>query len=247
MAESLHDNEELMRYLDGLMDADEKAAFENQLQQDPGLQQQLENMKVAVEAVRQFATREKVGVLHRQMVKELQPQPSQGKVVKINSALRYTMAIAASVLLIIVGVRTFNHFHNSPTRLFDEAFVDYSISNERGVKENTTPIETDYKIGEYNKITSNANVVQLSQKDSFLVALSFLKTNQVGSSIQWFEHINQGSAYYKDAQFYLSLAYLKNKDYKRALALMTMINRDPDHPYHGNISDALVEKVEKLQ
>lgn len=247
MDESLHDSEKIMNYLDGTMSGGEKSDFENELQHSPELQQQLEDLKIAIEAVRQFGTKERVGALHGEMMKELKPKQSSGKIVSIKRAVRYTLAVAAAALLILIGVQTFKYFNNSPDKLYDEAFVDYSLSAERGSKEASSKIEEQYRNGEYNKVTSDVANSNLSQKDSFLVALSFLKTGNASSAIEWLNKIDSGSSYYNDAEFYLSLAYLKNKNYNEALSLMTKIHDDPNHPYHANISDELIEKTKQLE
>jgi hypothetical protein len=247
MDDFLPGNDKIISYLDGLMDDVERSDFEARLRQDPQLQQQLEDARIAVEAVRQFGARERVGALHREMMKELQNEKPEGRVINIRRTVRYTMAVAASVLLILVGVQTFNYFHNTPDRLYNDAFVDYSLSLERGVTQNASEIEAEYKRGAYDRIVANVNSLRLTARDSFLTAVSLLKTGQTAEAIHWLLAVNPYSPNYHDAQFYLSLAYLKNKSYKKALDLMIGIHDDPNHPYHANISDALIEKVRKLQ
>jgi len=93
MDEFLH-NEKIMNYLDGLMNADEKSDFESQLKQSPELQQQLADLQIAIEAVRQFGTKKRVGNLHREMIKELKPQKSSA----MNERLRYDITSKGFVL-----------------------------------------------------------------------------------------------------------------------------------------------------
>jgi TolA-binding protein len=246
MDEFLH-NEKIMNYLDGLMNADEKSDFESQLKQSPELQQQLADLQIAIEAVRQFGTKERVGNLHREMIKELKPQKSSGKIISMNKGLRLALAVAAGALLILVGVQTFKYFGNTPGKLYNEAFVDYSLSAERGIKETTTKTEELYRKGEYSRVINSAGNLNLSARDSFLIAVSFLKNGDVPSAIKSFNQISAVSPYYNDAEFYLSLAYLKNKNYRGALDLATKIHNDPNHPYHSNISDEWIEKLRKLK
>jgi TolA-binding protein len=247
MDEFLPNNDKIINYLDGLMNDHERTEFENRLRQDPQLQQQLQDIKVAVEAVRQFGARDKVGSLHREMMKELQPEKNKARVINIRKTIRYTTAVAASILLILAGVQTFSYFNNTPDRLYNTAFVDYTLSSERGVSQNASEIEVEYKKGAYDRIVANRNRPGLTARDSFLTAISFLKTGDEGEAIHWLQAVHHYGPNYQDAQFYLSLAYLKNRNYKNALHLMTKIHDDPSHPYHVNVSDALIEKVRKLQ
>jgi TolA-binding protein len=245
MDESLHNNEIIINYIDGLMDPEEKAAFEKQLEQDPGLQDQVQSLRVAIEAVKQSGTRERVGALHQEMMQEIKPQKPQARVIGINRMLRRVIATAA-VLLLFIGIETFRHYNNSPGRLYNEAFVDYTLSVERGQGDRTTQLENNYRNQAYKEVIKNAEHASLSPKDSFLTAISFLKTNNSSSAISWLESVPSNSPYSKDAQFYLSLAYLKNKNYKKAIDLMLLIHNDPNHPYHENISETLLEKTRKL-
>src|SRR6476661_9097457 len=105
MNESLHNNETILHYIDGVMNPGEKAAFEKQLEQDPGLQEQVESLRVAIEAVKQSGTRERVGAIHQEMMQEIQSQKTPARVIGINRMLRYVIATAA-VLLLFIGIQT---------------------------------------------------------------------------------------------------------------------------------------------
>jgi hypothetical protein len=246
MDESLHNNETILNYIDGLMNPGEKAAFEKQLEQDPGLQEQVESMKVAIEAVKQSGTRERVGSLHQEMIQEIQSQKPRARVIGINKMMRYAIGVAA-VLLLLFGLQTFLHYGNSPTKLYNDAYVDYTLSAERGAGDGANQLENNYRNHAYDDVIKDAGQASLSPKDSFLTAMAFLHTGKTTSAISWLEQVNTNSPYIKDAQFYLSLAYLKNRKYQKALGLMLLIRNDPNHPYHDNITETLLEKTRKLQ
>jgi tetratricopeptide (TPR) repeat protein len=246
MSESLHSDEQIIDYLDGLMGTDERDAFESELAKDPGLKERLEDLRVAREAVRQFGTRERVASLHKEMMKELKQDRSPAKIINMRKAVRITMAVAASLLLIVVGVKFFNA-SNSPEQLYNDTFVDYSLPVERGAQQNNTTVEKDYASRNYTSVIRDAQSNTLSGKDSFLTAISYLKTGNTTTAIQWLNTVNGGSSFYPDAQFYLSLAYLKNKNYDKALELMSQIHDNRDHPYNSSISSELIEKVKKLK
>jgi TolA-binding protein len=246
MDESLHNNETIINYLDGLMNPQEKVAFEKQLEQDPALKEQVESARVAIEAVKQSATREKVGALHQEMMQEINVQKRPARVIGINRTMRRVIATAA-VLLLFIGIQTFRHFNNSPGKLYNEAFVDYTLSAERGAGDSANQLESYYRNQAYNEVIKNGVHASLSPKDSFLTAISFLKTGNTSSAISWLERVPSNSSYAKDAQFYLSLAYLKNRNYQKVVDLMLLIRNDANHPYHDNISETLVAKVRKLQ
>lgn len=247
MSESLHSDEQIIDYLDGLMGPGETAAFESDLAKDPELKQRLDDLKVAREAVKQFGTRERVASLHKEMMEELKKDRSPARVINMRRTVRITMAVAASLLLIVVGVKYFNASNNNPEQLYNDTFVDYSLPVERGAQQNNTIVEKDYADKNYSAVIKDAQSNTLDGKDSFLTAISYLKTGSTTTAIQWLNTMNAGSSFYPDAQFYLSLAYLKNKNYDQSLELMNQIHDNKDHPYNSSISSELIEKVKKLK
>ena len=68
MDNSTQYDDEIMRYIDGEMGESEKIEFELRLGSNPSLNQALENMQFAKQAVQSFALREKVGSIHQQMM-----------------------------------------------------------------------------------------------------------------------------------------------------------------------------------
>ena len=247
MADFLHDNDEiLMKYLDGEMDQPEKESFESQLQKDAGLKEKLERLEVAIASIRQYGTAEKVKGIHCEMMQEFSSVRKQGKVVSMQKFVRYSLAAAASIIIILVGINLFASSQLSSEKLYKEAFVDYDASAVRG-NENQTDIARYYQNHNYNSVIEKAGSQSISQKDSLLIGLSYLKTNKLSAAINWLKSISAQSTVSQDAQFYLAMAYLKNKNYNEAAKLIEQIHSDPNHVYHNQFSEEYINKVEKLR
>lgn len=246
MAEFLHDNDEtLMRYLDGEMERAEKELFESQLQTDRALKQRLESLQVAIASVQQYGTAEKVKSVHSEMMQELSSVHKEGKVVPMRRFVKYSLAIAASVIIILVGVNIFTSSQPSSEKLYNEAFVDYDVSGVRGT-ESQTDIVKLYQDHNYNAVIEKSTSQNLTSKDSLLIGLSFLQQNKLTDAINWFKAISVQSAAKDDAEFYLALAYLKNKNYNEALNLMEQIHSNANHVYHNQFSETYIDKVKKF-
>lgn len=246
MADFLHDNDEiLMRYLDGEMDGAEKETFESQLQTDNALKQRLESLKVAIASVHQYGTAEKVRSVHSEMMQELSSVHKEGKVVPMRKFVKYSLAVAASVIIILVGVNIFTSSQPSSDKLYNEAFVDYDVSGVRG-NENQTDIVKLYQNRNYSAVTEKAKAQNLAQKDSLLIGLSFLQQSKLTDAINWFKAISVQSSTKDDAEFYLALAYLKNKNFNEALNLMEQIHSNTNHIYHNQFSEVYINEVKKL-
>lgn len=246
MAEPLHNNDEiLMKYLDGEMDPAKRALFEEQVSNNTALKERLQNLQLAIASVQHYGTAEKVKTIHSEMMKELSIAPEQSKVVPMRKVIRYSLAIAASIIIILVGVNLFSASSVSSGKLYNEAFVDYTASGVRG-NEMATPTKKMYQEHNYKAVTENAGSRNLTSEDSLLVGLSYLKTNQVSPAINWFNSLSKQGPVKQDAEFYLALSYLKNENYGEALKMMERIHADPAHIYHNRFSESFINKVKKL-
>jgi len=246
MDETLHNDELLIRYLDGELSVGEKLALEERLRTDNALQEQLTHLRVAVQAVKHLGTAEKVQAVHAEMMKELKSN-NKGKVVSFSKLVRYTMAVAASILVLFVGVRLYLNAQLSPEKLYNESFVDFNVSAARGSNENFSEIENHYQQKAYEAVIADVRSVNMDAKDSLLVGLAYLHQNRTAQAVGIFQRLaNSANNFQQDAEFYLSLSYLKNKEYSKALPLMEKIKNTPSHLYREYVTEKVIEETKKL-
>ena len=244
MGELVND-ELLIRYLDGDITGEEKSAIEARLRTDGSLQTQLTNLQVAAQAIRHFGTTQQVAFAHAQMMHELKSQKL--KSVSISKALRYTMAVAASIIVLFIGVRFYLSAQLSPEKIYEESFVDFTVSGTRGGSVTISEIESSYRKKDYQAVTGAVRSTRLYAKDSLLIGLSYLHTNRPEKAIGFFQTLAFSSNdFQQDAEFYLSLSYVKNKMYEKAFPLMQKIVNNPAHLYHAQLTDGTLNKVKKL-
>jgi len=173
---------------------------------------------------------------------------------KVRRIVRYSVTVAASVLLIIVCIVGYNFYRLSSDRLFAENYSAYELTTARGENDSTeSKIEKAYGEKNYAEVIKlNANSV-LSVKDIFLTAMSFLETNDPSRAISNFQVViadvkNDKNSALKDAtEYYLALAYLKNNDYDQALELMNTIHDNSSHLYTKKFSRKYINKVKRLK
>ena len=195
--------------------------------------------------MQQYGTAEKVKSIHSEMMQELSSIHTEAKVVPVRKMIRYSLAIAASIIIILVGVNIFTSSQVSAGKLYSEAFVDYDASSVRG-SESQTDVVSFYQQHNYSAVIGKANTQSLSQKDSLLVGLSYLKVDNLPAAINWLEAISIQNSTRQDAEFYLAMAYLKNKNYSEALKLMQQIRSNPNHIYNNQFSEDYINKIKKL-
>jgi tetratricopeptide (TPR) repeat protein len=247
MDDQLHNEEMLMRYLDGELAEQERVALEARLESDEALQQQLLNLRVAVQAIRQYGTAQTVAALHPQMMQGLKRSAEKPKVVSISRTVRLTMAVAASLLILFIGFRVYEATQLSADKLYSESFVDFDVSATRNAAAATSTFETLYRQKDYSGVI-RLNSDTISSKALLLVGLSYLHVDQPLKAVEKFNSLTlKENDYRQDAEFYSSLAYLKLKEYSKALPLMQKISGDASHLYHHQFSRDFVERVEKLK
>ena len=242
MNESLHNDEILVRYLDGELNEAEKNELEARLKSDPALQQELESLRVTIEAVKQAGTAEKIRSMHKSLLAEQRKERAASPVRRM---VRIGMAVAA-VLVLAVSVLGIYTYQLSAGRIYDEHFLNFSTSASRGVDHQPSPTQSLYAEGRYQEVVE-ADTAARDSYDRLLLALSHLHLSQPLPAIDILLTLQQDQRYGLDAEYYLAMAYLKNNEPAPAYALLEKIHEDEKHPYHLQVSAGLVRKLKLLR
>jgi hypothetical protein len=211
---------DIARYAEGEMTAEERSAFEANLASDTTLQQQLALYREAHGSLQQHFSadgqREQLqGTLHSLRGEFFNEASQPAKVVSMKRWLRGAVAVAA-VLIAVVFVWQF---------MQPDLFKKYSeitmAAAERGGQEDELLMNgvTAFNNKDY---TSAANILaQVRQKDtansfvSFYYGVSLLQTDHIAEARTIFNQLYAGQSAFKfEAAFYQALTFLKedNKD-----------------------------------
>ncbi|HWJ90855.1 MAG TPA: hypothetical protein VNR87_07070, partial [Flavisolibacter sp.] len=81
-----------------------------------------------------------------------------------------------------------------------------------------------------------------------LLGISYLEVNNPPAAVQQFDIIRSGSdpTFREDAEFYLALAFIKNKQPSKALPLFEKIFNDKTHLYHQQVTEETIRDVKSL-
>ncbi len=244
-------SELLVRYLDGELSGTEKENLEQQLATDNSLQEELESLKTAREAVKQFGLHHTVTGIHREMMKEMQLP-----VRKMNTTrriIRYSIAVAASIILAVGGIMVYHIFTLSSNRIFASNYRSYELGTLRDGGTHETPVEKAYREKNYKEVVALTEKSQVAREESFLSAMSYLELNNNTMAIERFKRVlflNQEdkSGLWKDeAEYYLALTYVRNKDFDLALELLYKMQGNPTHLYNQKITRKLIRQVKLLK
>lgn len=247
-------NETLMRYLDGEMQADEKAGFENELASDKTLQQELAELTLTRDTVRYYGIRQQVAGIHTEMMQEMRAETPVRRINPIKRVMRYGMAAAASVIFVLFAWQAYVFYELSPEKLYAEQYQSFDISVSRDADAVVTEIEKLYGNKQFTDVTHRYEAgLVFEAKDKLLSGVSFLETGNAAKAITVLRQLiaeNKAAtkpAFNDEAEYYLALSYVRNKDYDAAIALINSIRANKDHLYHDRFSSAYVRHLEWMK
>lgn len=243
--------EQILRYLEGEMTPDEKLRFEESLSQNKALADESQRLSMSIDAIKYLGVVESVKKVHGELKAEgsIGGLKKSGKVISFGKIVRYGIAAAACVLFVIAGIKGYQFYSLNPSNLYEQAYVDYELSNVRGTNIALSEIEIAYQQKNYDKVITLAKANKsLSASENFFAGLSYMRKEDFAAAIPFLRNASASNDARKaDAEFYLSLAYLRNGDYDQAIPLMENITADPRHPYQERFSDKYIDKVRMLK
>ena len=243
---------ELMRYIDGEMTVDEKKEFEKKLIIDESLQNELNDLKLAKEAVKQYGLKEKVAGIHQEMMKELKSETPVKPISNVRHLIRYSVAVAASVLLIFVVIEGYKFYTLSPEKLYAQSYTPFELVTIRDGNDSTSAIAKAYKEKNYGAVINLNRLAVLSIKDVFLTGMAYLETKDYSRAVRSFQVVildtkDNKSVLKEVAEYYLALAYRRDRDYDQAIELMNAIHDNSSHLYKGKFSRKYINRVKRLK
>jgi hypothetical protein len=251
MNENSTHTEKLIQYLDGELQGEEYEMMKKNLANDQSLREEFENLQLAREAARRFGLKTKINTIHSEMIQEIeQDKPVKSPVIKM--FVQYGLRVAA-VLVVLVGLSAlYQYFTTSPEKLFSENYHPYSIHETRGIPVNSRLLE-NYKHGNMDSVIMEFNSLSAPGPEEYiLTGIAFLESNQPEKAIGTFNKLIQQNADAKtdffedDAEYYLAMSYLKNREPQKALPILEKIQADPSHPYNSKLSKWFILKVKSL-
>jgi tetratricopeptide (TPR) repeat protein len=246
-------SEKLVQYLDGELAGVERNNLQQLLVQDSSLQTEFENFQATREAVRMYGLHQQVAGVHSQMMQEMQAPVKQ-----ISSArriFRYSIAVAASVILIAAGIWGYNFYTLSSNKVFASNYHSYELSTLRDIDpQQLSPVEKAYRDKDYKRVVElNSQNQAAPVKETFLTAMAMVELKENTKAIDVFKKVIAEDEAVKtdlfkdEAEYYLALTYIRDGDYDFALELLRNIKNDPAHLYNGKVTGKLIRQVKMLK
>jgi tetratricopeptide (TPR) repeat protein len=245
-----HTDELLVRYLDGDLPEETRKTFEQRLDSEPILRVQLEDLRQAKEAIRYYGLKDRVKTIHTEIHKESTAPVKQISITR--KIIRYSISIAAGIILIVVGITGYNFYRLTPSRVLADQHTDYALPVTRGTDIRPSGLEKAFREKKYAAVVSARSRAK-SPEEKMFVGVSYLKLKNYAPAIDYFKQVfeDKSSPVNKSrveaAEYYLAMAYIGNKDYDFALAHLHSIQANPSHLYHENVSNKLIRRVKLLK
>lgn len=234
----------LINYLDRTLEEKEMREMEALINSDDETRKQLRFLQLAVDAVEYSAIYDQVALV-KENFRVIQPvevlQTSNKKAASV-FRLSKTVRMAAAVLLLLVGVGSYKFFTVNATRVYEQAFIEYTLPTTRG-QATITNIEQVYRAQNWAGVVATVNRLSLhDNKALFLSGFAHLQLKQYAAASLLFEKVlaNNTQAnddlYRDEAQFYLALSELAGNNTSGAVQLFQQIQADKGHKYHQQAS-----------
>ncbi|WP_407523840.1 hypothetical protein PDL71_18080 [Lacibacter sp. MH-610] len=209
----------------------------------------------AVELIRRYNLLHQVSNVHIHFAKTAyskQQQPAP-KVIKM-STRAFAMRIAAGFLIILTGYTLFQYSNSSSSKLYETLYNTYAVTETRtNLGEPKSEIVDAYKKADYKAVLLLFDqFVNPGNRELFFAGNAHLEAGDVNKAIELFQLILQrnklsGELLYQDeAEYYLAMAYLKNKAVQKALPLLEAIEAEPAHTYHNKTDKFTLFKMKWL-
>ena len=244
MINDLPNDEILMRYLDGDLSGEERIQLETIMENDPNLRDRVRDLQIAIEAVRQAGTAEKIRGLHKKMIAEgiVNDERADRPVRKI---IRMAMGIAASIALLVAALGIYT-YQLSVEKTFETHFLNYTTSVSRGSLEYESKTPELFLERKYQQIVDQSKTYTPKPADQLLISISYLHLNKPSPAIAILKELQENENYKEDADYYLGMAYLKNNEPDAALDELKKIHNNKAHAYHRQVSDGLIRELRLL-
>jgi hypothetical protein len=232
--------EKLDSYLSGVLSAEESQNLEIEIKSDLALQQELEILKIAKEAVELSAWKTLIAESQQEYLAELNDTPVR-TIHSSNSGMGIWLGrIAASLTVLLVGAASVLVLSTSPNSITDNQ-VDYVLPVLRSSEFQLAELEKAYQNQDYNQVLAVGKTLDTYDAQGYLlIGLAHLERNEWEAATEYFLKIEQenqirsGSDYADQVDYYLVKAYLLQGNTDSAQLRMEKILDDSNHTYHDN-------------
>ncbi len=232
--------EEIENFLKGDLPQETIDIMKKRLKDEPAFSEKVAHVRLLMTGIREVALEadlKKIRLPHGENVVHRIPNKKQ---------YYFRWMAAAAIIAVVSAIAYFNVFTNSEHRLFSKYyFPDSGLVSSMGVSDNYDfdVAMINYKSGKYDQSIVEMKKLLLFNPNNdtlnYFIGNSFLALDKVDSAISYLKvvAVNNQSAFAKDANWYLGLAYLKLKQKEKAALFISRSDNEK--------KDELLKRISK--
>jgi predicted Zn-dependent protease len=242
------DNETIKKYLTNQLSPIERNAFEQEMENDPFLKESVEGFEMFDEQL----TMNNLNTIESSLNNKIDAKINQtknGKIILMN-AIKFVAAAC------VIGIFSFMMYRSFFSNKLDEQTIyasyfkpltntDATVRGENDSTEEAKAAQAyekeDYfeAVNFYQKLVANNpdNV-----KNNLFLGISFMATNQPKKAIDILNKITTSEEFHFDIQWYLGLAYIKNKEIQNAQSVFANLSKEDN--YYQKEASEILEKLD---
>jgi FimV-like protein len=244
MEDNSLETELIEKYLDNELTPDEQARLERRIQQEPGLAEEIALHRQLRYGL-QSAGRSRMMTILADTERKMEEYHPPAQVIRFDDATRQRFYWAAAIIvLLLIPLYLVLNQNRKADKLFVAYFKPYQGVNVPA-GDPLSQAMREYQQRDYAQALPILERLlgEGSSEDTtlFFKGNASLALDQAPEAIHTFESIlaDPLHPYYKEAQWYLALAYLQDGERKEAKAQLKSVVKDSSHPHYQEASELL--------
>jgi hypothetical protein len=237
----------LIDYLDGTLLPSERVLIEDAIKNDVTIQQELDKLSLAQNAIQEYGLQRKVRDIHTQMMLNANiVETEKHRKVKIISLIKPLFRIAAIFLLTACIFLLYQYKKLTSENVLTNMEQGYYLNKSRAEK-NVDSIINYYGEKKYQMaIDFFSKKPQTNVTDSFFAAQSYLALGNSNMASTIFNTLNVEQLFKDDVDYYKGIAYLKSNNIKKAYEIFKSIKENKNHLYNDKITKFFMWKLKVI-
>ena len=236
---SPQENNLLIDYLDNLLEEKELNTVQELIRNDEEMAKEWQALQFTVASIAEAGLYTQVGTIREQYNTALDASRQQkgGRGI-VRTMTQKMMRVAAVLAFVTFSAIVYKYISVNDSSVYSKYYAPYELHTSRSAG-NEEKVEDAFKNNRWNEVITITNgTPDKTSKHIFLAGVAYLELNQYSQAVKSFESVLENNKiaqddYFKDeAEYYLAMSYLANKDRKKALPMLEKIRNDKDHLYN---------------
>lgn len=229
------ENNLLIDYLDKQLNREESGRAEKMIREDLAAAREFGYLKLAVDTVRRDAIQARVSSVRQSFEENAAPTLKPPGAV-LRRLYTGSLRIAAILLLLLVSATVYKYISVNDESVYKRQFSGYELGTLRGPGAHDEQSEA-YRNKNWNEVVADYKAENNpTHKSVFLAAMAQMELAHFPEAVTLFEKILNGAdagndSFREEAEYYGALAWLRNHQESKGLAMLARIKADTSHTY----------------